>query len=145
MPYRESDQEPSAWSSKSPQAQMGGEHFGWDSSAVMKNEGFQRCVSFFKEQNWDHAQFCQKEACKVKKLSVKYLSSGEKWNFKCTPMFHPQVFPICRLQMAVCSAHWFLQLRGVWGLGMNAMILKSMGPAVHFPCLLDEVREKNAQ
>lgn len=39
----------------------------------------------------------------------------------------------------------FAAQRCVCGLGMNAMILKSMGPAVHFPCLLDEVREKNPQ
>lgn len=58
-------------------------------------------------------------------------------------MLHPQGFPMWRLQMAACSAHWFLQLGGVCGLGMNAMILKTVGLAVHFPCLPDEVRERD--
>lgn len=62
----------------------------------------------FLEQNWDPAQFCWKKASKVNKCYVKYPISRQKWNFKCTPNSHPQGFPTGRLQMAACSACWFL-------------------------------------
>lgn len=77
MPYQQGDWELPAQRSKSPQAEKGTEHFGWDYSTVRKDGGFQWRGFFF----WPPCVTLLSSAGK-RHLSERGIQSGKMHNVK---------------------------------------------------------------